>query len=533
MPYTRPPLSKDLLAGVDEPTRATSRPTSLDVTWRLGERGDRARRRRPRSRSGGGRRVRPGHPRHRQPRAPWTGARPGRTCTRCATSTTRSRCKTRSNAKPERRDRRRRLHRLRGRLGARKLGLESRSIDIAPLPSRRSAETIGAPCADMHREHGVDLGSARASRRSATAASRRRRNGTRIEAQVVSSPSARSPTPSGSKARASRSSPACCATGRCRPSAPRTSSPPATSPRGRTRSRRTRRPGSSTGPTRPSRARSPAATRSIRPSASAHERPDVLVRSVRREDPGRRPAGARRASTGRSESSPTSPSASATASSPRTLQRRAALRLPQARRRAAGRRRPAAAADEKLERRGHEARARRPARSVGPPGILGEWLDSAASRWRHRADENGARGRTRATTVVAASAAASARPTTSPPVKSEIELVTGDRARCPRARPVLRRPDARPRPRRQRSGRPGRPSSAGARSTPTSRTAIPAGPWLTWHCQRFTPPPGATRCSHARTGTQAFRHGPHLGVQFHPESTIEIVAGWAQRGRAH
>ena len=32
---------------------------------------------------------------------------------------------------------------------------------------------------------------------------------------------------------------------------------------------------------------------------------------------------------------------------------------------------------------------------------------------------------------------------------------------------------------------------------------------------------------------QAFAHGPHLGVQFHPESTIEIVRSWAwtDRGR--
>jgi GMP synthase-like glutamine amidotransferase len=33
----------------------------------------------------------------------------------------------------------------------------------------------------------------------------------------------------------------------------------------------------------------------------------------------------------------------------------------------------------------------------------------------------------------------------------------------------------------------------------------------------------------ARTAdaVQAFRMGPHLGVQFHPESTVEIVAHWA------
>jgi GMP synthase-like glutamine amidotransferase len=30
---------------------------------------------------------------------------------------------------------------------------------------------------------------------------------------------------------------------------------------------------------------------------------------------------------------------------------------------------------------------------------------------------------------------------------------------------------------------------------------------------------------------QAFRLGPHLGVQFHPESTVDIVAGWAAKDR--
>ncbi|HST40164.1 MAG TPA: type 1 glutamine amidotransferase [Conexibacter sp.] len=56
---------------------------------------------------------------------------------------------------------------------------------------------------------------------------------------------------------------------------------------------------------------------------------------------------------------------------------------------------------------------------------------------------------------------------------------------------------------------------------------IPAGPWLQWHYCRFTTPPGARQLAGSATGPQAFRHGRHLGVQFHPESTIEIVRGWA------
>jgi GMP synthase-like glutamine amidotransferase len=58
---------------------------------------------------------------------------------------------------------------------------------------------------------------------------------------------------------------------------------------------------------------------------------------------------------------------------------------------------------------------------------------------------------------------------------------------------------------------------------------IPAGPWLEWHFERFTTPPGATELARTADAVQAFRHGPHLGVQFHPESTVDIVAGWAAK----
>jgi GMP synthase-like glutamine amidotransferase len=57
--------------------------------------------------------------------------------------------------------------------------------------------------------------------------------------------------------------------------------------------------------------------------------------------------------------------------------------------------------------------------------------------------------------------------------------------------------------------------------------AIPAGPWLEWHYERFTTPPGAVEVARTADAVQAFRMGPHLGVQFHPESTAEIVAHWA------
>jgi GMP synthase-like glutamine amidotransferase len=56
---------------------------------------------------------------------------------------------------------------------------------------------------------------------------------------------------------------------------------------------------------------------------------------------------------------------------------------------------------------------------------------------------------------------------------------------------------------------------------------VPPGPWLEWHYERFTLPPGATEIARTAAATQAFVHGRHLGVQFHPESTPEIVARWA------
>jgi GMP synthase-like glutamine amidotransferase len=57
---------------------------------------------------------------------------------------------------------------------------------------------------------------------------------------------------------------------------------------------------------------------------------------------------------------------------------------------------------------------------------------------------------------------------------------------------------------------------------------VPPGPWLEWHYERFSPPPGATELARTAEASQAFRLGPHLGVQFHPEATVEIAAGWAR-----
>ncbi len=56
---------------------------------------------------------------------------------------------------------------------------------------------------------------------------------------------------------------------------------------------------------------------------------------------------------------------------------------------------------------------------------------------------------------------------------------------------------------------------------------VPPGPWFEWHEDGFTLPPGAELLAWNDFGPQAFFHGPHLGLQFHPELTPEMLAGWA------
>jgi GMP synthase (glutamine-hydrolysing) len=55
---------------------------------------------------------------------------------------------------------------------------------------------------------------------------------------------------------------------------------------------------------------------------------------------------------------------------------------------------------------------------------------------------------------------------------------------------------------------------------------MPAGPWLTWHADTFDWPPGATRLAWSDVAPQAFAAGPHLGLQFHPEATADLIQGW-------
>ncbi len=61
----------------------------------------------------------------------------------------------------------------------------------------------------------------------------------------------------------------------------------------------------------------------------------------------------------------------------------------------------------------------------------------------------------------------------------------------------------------------------------TSRSpSIAGGPWLTWHRDAFTLPPGAAELAANQVALQAFSFGPHAGVQFHPEATAPIARSW-------
>lgn len=57
---------------------------------------------------------------------------------------------------------------------------------------------------------------------------------------------------------------------------------------------------------------------------------------------------------------------------------------------------------------------------------------------------------------------------------------------------------------------------------------LEAGPWMVWHLDVLDPPPGAVVLARTPVACQAYAHGPHVGVQFHPEATVDSVTAWAR-----
>lgn len=65
----------------------------------------------------------------------------------------------------------------------------------------------------------------------------------------------------------------------------------------------------------------------------------------------------------------------------------------------------------------------------------------------------------------------------------------------------------------------------------TDPSLVESGPWLVWHLDVMGPPPNGREIARTPVGTQAFVHGPHVGVQFHPEATPDSAAIWADHYR--
>jgi GMP synthase-like glutamine amidotransferase len=59
---------------------------------------------------------------------------------------------------------------------------------------------------------------------------------------------------------------------------------------------------------------------------------------------------------------------------------------------------------------------------------------------------------------------------------------------------------------------------------------IASGPWLQWHYDVVTVPPGAEELARSAVGPQAWRLGRSLAVQFHPEATESMLARWTSGG---
>jgi GMP synthase-like glutamine amidotransferase len=71
------------------------------------------------------------------------------------------------------------------------------------------------------------------------------------------------------------------------------------------------------------------------------------------------------------------------------------------------------------------------------------------------------------------------------------------------------------------------PPAVGWFETETSEPGlVSAGPWLHFNSERFAVPEGATLVASLGAGASAFRLGPHLGLQFHPEATPALAGRW-------
>jgi GMP synthase-like glutamine amidotransferase len=62
---------------------------------------------------------------------------------------------------------------------------------------------------------------------------------------------------------------------------------------------------------------------------------------------------------------------------------------------------------------------------------------------------------------------------------------------------------------------------------------IPAGPWFAWHEDRIVLPDGVEVLARTDRAVQMFRAGRAVGLQFHPEVDLALVADWLRIGEHH
>ncbi|MCU1393581.1 MAG: putative amino transferase [Ilumatobacteraceae bacterium] len=63
-------------------------------------------------------------------------------------------------------------------------------------------------------------------------------------------------------------------------------------------------------------------------------------------------------------------------------------------------------------------------------------------------------------------------------------------------------------------------------------SVIPTGPWMQWHSDAVTVPPGATELARSPLATQAYRIGRTFATQFHPEVNEAMITRWSTEGAA-
>lgn len=61
-------------------------------------------------------------------------------------------------------------------------------------------------------------------------------------------------------------------------------------------------------------------------------------------------------------------------------------------------------------------------------------------------------------------------------------------------------------------------------------TIVPSGRWFQWHYDRWGLPPGAREIARNGAASQAFVLRRNLALQFHPELTSGMLAGWLANG---